>query len=108
MLIRFTIINEKEMKPSRRLYSSSVLHFIQSDIKTSRFIFSRNDNGLCRVGFSCRVDKKSYDKQVALGQPVYQTGQKIINSISPFIYKCVDPFTTIVTRFNKHVMSDYA
>lgn len=28
---------------------------------------------------SCRVDKKSYDKWVVPGQPVYETGRKIIN-----------------------------
>lgn len=31
------------------------------------------------VSGSCRVDKKSYDKRVVSGQPVYTMGQKIIN-----------------------------
>lgn len=51
----------------------------------------------CVVLDSCRVDKKSYDKQVVSGQLVYETGQKIINPIPPFIYKRVDPFITNVT-----------
>lgn len=62
----------------------------------------------CVVLDSCRVDKKSYDKQVVSGQLVYETGQKIINPIPPFIYKRVDPFITNVTRLNKHLMLDYA
>lgn len=32
------------------------------------------------VSGSCRVDKKSYHKQVVSSQPVYETGQKIINT----------------------------
>lgn len=42
-------------------------------------VLVKGNNKSCRIG-SCWIYEKSYDRKVALGQLVYETGTRIINT----------------------------